>query len=160
VGDDVERRTGKPRTLTLDQILEVFAGEKDRHTTGGPASDTDLRRLEDQIGRRLPATFRTFLIRFGGGLFFHGHEIFGPRRVMIHDIELVPDIVAFRDWLARSRGLSEGLIPFHRARGVVHVLDLRQNDANDRVSSLDGPDQYPDLASFLDTVVLPRRPAP
>jgi hypothetical protein len=159
VGEDVERRTVKPGTLSLDQVLAAFTRDMDRHVTGGSASDTDLRRLEGVIGHRLPNSFRAVLTQLGGGLFFHGHEIFGPQRVMIHDIELVPGIVSVRDWLAHSRGLPEGLIPFHRARGVIHVLDLRLNDANERVSRLDGPDEYPNLATFLETVVLPRRPA-
>lgn len=158
VGEETERRTMKPGTLRLDQILLAFTGEMDRHTTGGPASDRDLRRLEASIGHRLPPSLRAFLLHLGGGLFFNGHEIFGAQRVMIHDIELVPDIISMRDWLARTRDLREGLIPFHRARGVIHVLDLRSNDANERVSCLDGPDDYPNLAGFLETVVLPRRP--
>ena len=160
MGEEVERRTVKPRTLSLDQILAAFAREMDPGTTSGPASESDLRELEELIGHRLPSSFRAFLTHLGGGLFFHGHEIFGHRRVTIHDIEFVPDIISIRDWLARSRGLLEGLIPFHRARGVIHLLDLRCDDANERVSCLDGPDEYPDLASFLETVVLPRRAAP
>jgi hypothetical protein len=160
VGEESERRAAKPATRTMDQIVAAFAREKDRHTTGGPASDDDLRHLEGLLGHRLPTSLRMFLISLGGGLFFHGHEIFGPRRVMIHDIEFVPDIISLRDWLARSRGLPVGLIPLHRARGVIHVLDLRGDEANERVSCLDGPDEYPDFASFLETVVLPRRATP
>jgi hypothetical protein len=159
VDEEVERRTVKPGNLSLDQVLAAFTRDMDRHTTGGPASDSDLKRLEGLIGHRLPPSFRAFLMHLGGGLFFHGHEIFGAQRVMIHDIELVPGIVSVRDWLARNRGLPEGLIPFHRARGAIHVLDARSNDGNERVSRLDGPGEYPDLATFLETVVLPRRPA-
>lgn len=67
-------------------------------------------------------------------------------------------ILSMRAWLARTRGLPEGLIPFQRARGVIHVLDVRSKDENARVSLVDGPEGYPDLASFLE-FGLPQRPA-
>ena len=54
-----------------------------------PASEDDLRRLDEALGRPLPAPLRALLREVGGGLFAGGHEIFGPSRVMIHDIELV-----------------------------------------------------------------------
>jgi hypothetical protein len=88
----------------------------------------------------------------GPGLFYQGHEIFGPHRVMIHDIELVPSLPAI---LARFRQqLPEGSIPFHRGNGVVHVLEARGGEPG-RVVSLPAGSSYSDLSSFLQEVVLP-----
>ena len=93
---------------------------------------------------------------FGGGLYFHGHEIFGPKHVVIHDIELVPDVLTIRRWLsAQGIEVPAGVLPFHRARGVIHLLDARPG-SNERVLTLGGSATFPDLASFLDAIVLPR----
>jgi hypothetical protein len=156
VSEETERRAAKQGTLSLHHVLQAFTRDADRHTTGGPASEADLQRLQSSLGHQLPASLRLFLLHLGGGLFFHGHEIFGPRRVMIHDIELVPDMLSVRDWLSRTRGLPEGLVPFHRARGVIHVLNLKRDDQAESVIRLGGPEEYPSLAAFLETVVLPR----
>ena len=153
--EERERRAPRAATLTLDQILEAFARDQAQHMTGGPASETDLREHERAIGKPLAGSLRAFLSRFGGGLFYHGHEIFGPHRVMIHDIELVPDIMSVRRRLGREgMDLPEGLIPFHRARGLIHFMDLRQG--GDAVLSLPWSAPCHDLPSFLETVVLPR----
>jgi hypothetical protein len=152
-----ERRRPRPGSLKLGQILETFASAEDQHLRGEPASEDELSRLERELRCRLPESLRAFLGRFGGGLFFHGHEIFGPRRVVIHDIELVPDALAMRRRLEASATLPEGAIPFHRARGVVHLVDSRPESGGERVFSIPPAQPYPDLASFLESVVLPRR---
>jgi hypothetical protein len=152
-----ERRAPRPATRTLPEILDAFTRDAADHMTGEPSSERDLLQLERAVGRPLPASLRAFLSRFGGGLFYHGHEIFGPLRVMIHDIELVPDMLSVRRRLAREGVVPpEGLIPFHRARGLVHFMDLRQ--PGDAVLSLPWSTPYPDLGSFLENVVLPRPP--
>lgn len=153
--DEVERRRSRQGTLTLGEILDAFARHQDHHMIGDAASEQELRRVEQALGRALPASFRAFLTRFGGGLFFHGHEVFGPRRVMIHDIELVPDILTMVRRVA-SEGLPAGLVPIHRARGVIHFLDLRPEGGGEQVVSFSGAAAFPNLASFLETVVLPR----
>jgi hypothetical protein len=153
-----ERRRPRPATLRLEDVLDTLAREEGQHLTGGPSTELELAALESALGFPLPADFRAFLLRLGGGLFFNGHEIFGPRRVMRHDIELVPDILSMRRWLARDRpsGVPEGFLPIHRARGVVHLMDARPDRSGESVVSLPAATPYPDLASFLETVVLPR----
>src|SRR5436309_5716006 len=117
--------------------------------TTEPASERDLDLLEETLGRRLPDEFRTLLARLGGGILYERHEVFGARRLMVHDIELVPDLVSFRQRLVRASGgdLCQDFVPFHRADGVVHLLDLRA-DGGAAVMSLDGTRSYPDLACF------------
>jgi hypothetical protein len=140
--------------MTLDDVLEAFERDAVSHTTGGPASEQDLKHLEAALGRPLPPSLRAFLARVGAGLFYQGHEIFGPQRVMIHDIELVPSLPSILARL-RQQDLPEGLIPFHRGNGVFHLLDTRGGDAG-RVVSLPSGSSYSDLSSFLQQVVLPR----
>jgi hypothetical protein len=138
----------------LEAALAALERDAAQHLTAGPADAQELRRMEEQLGVRLPAAFRRFLERFGGGLFYECHEIFGGHRVLIHDIELMPDIVTF------CRGQREGApwrsgeyLPFHRAGSVVHLLDLRDPDVpSPAVRSLDGSVSFPDFVSFLESL--------
>ena len=152
-----ERRAPRRGTLTLVQILDIFDRDRERHMIAGPASDEELARLEAGLGKKLPAPFRALLSRFGGGLFYNGHEIFGPVRAMVHDIELVPDLLSVRQRLIDGGELPEGFIPFHRARGVIHLLDVREEIGTGQIVPLSQAAPHPDLPSFLETVVLPRR---
>ena len=156
-----ERRRARSGARTLDEILEAFVRARDEHIVGTPSTEEELVRLEQAVGGLLPQSFRFFLARLGGGLFFYGHEIFGPRRVMIHDIELVPDLLSARRTLvAQGTPIPDGTIPFHRARGAVHLMQLGSDDGKGQIVSVPPSTPYPDLASFLETVVLPRRAAP
>lgn len=152
-----ERRRPRPGTLGLARVLDVFARDSAQHLTGGATSEDELERFEQRAGIALPASFRAFLTRFGGGLYFHGHEIFGPSQVCIHDIELVPDLLSLRRWLlGQGQEVPPDWLPFHRARGAIHLIDVRPGSL-DRVRALGGSAEFPDLASFLEAVVLPRR---
>jgi hypothetical protein len=160
--NETERRRGRPVTRGLDELLALFERESGAHMTAGPASEDDLRRVEAAIGGSLPADLRAFLARLGGGLYYHGHEIFGPVRVMVHDIEMVPDLVSVRDRLLPDLDAASDVVPFHRARGTFHFFDRRRPG----VFSGDGSRLFADLAAFLETIVMPRdaaasaRPSP
>jgi len=160
--EENERRRPRVAVLTFDEVLEAFEGAREEHILGSPSTEWELGRLEQTLGAPLPASFRVFLERLGGGLFFRGHEIFGPRRVMVHDIELVPDILSMRRTLAaQGSTLPERAIPFHRARGTIHFLRLgggsgAANGAGEIVSLPASEASAPNLESFLETVVMPR----
>ena len=155
--NETERRRTRPGLLTFDQILEVFERTRDEHAVGEPSTEEELARLEQSVGAPLPPSLRVFLTRIGGGLFFHGHEIFGPRRVMIHDIELVPDMLSVRRLLeAQGTKLPDHTIPIHRARGVVHVMRLGPAETAGQIESIPPAALSPNLESFLEIVVLPR----
>jgi hypothetical protein len=104
----------------------------------------------------MPEPLRAFLLRVGGGLFYNGHEIFGPMRCMVHDIELVPDVLSVAHRLREEGSLTQGFIPLHRARGVIHLLDAR-SVVGGAVIPAGGGAAHPDLTAFLEVVVLPRR---
>ena len=146
--------------VTIEQALGALARDGPRHMTTERASERDLVVLEEGLGQRLPEEFRALLVRFGGGIFYERHELFGARRLMIHDIELVPDLLSFRRLLAAEGGAGSerGLVPFHRADGKVHLLDLRRATATPVISA-DGESSYPDLACFLEQVVIPKASA-
>lgn len=143
--------------MTIEEALGVLEKDRERHMTAEPASERELDLVEEALGRRLPEEFRTFLAHLGGGILYERHEVFGARRLMVHDIELVPDLVSFRHRFVESGGdeLTEDMVPFHRADGVVHLLDLR-GGGKAPVVSADGKRSYPDLACFLEQVVLPK----
>lgn len=141
----------------LDVVLDRLEADEQAHSVAGPAGPEDLARLEAALRNPLPREFRELLERFGGGLFYGGHEIFGPLRVMIHDIELVPDLLTMRARLAASaRCLPDHLAPFHRFGQLFHLLDTRRvRREGALVLAADASVGYPDLASFLDAVVVP-----
>ena len=142
--------------MTIKAALGVLERDHHRHMTAEPASERELDLLEETLGRRLPDDFRALLARLGGGILYERHEVFGARRLMVHDIELVPDIASFRRDFVKAGGgeLARDLVPFHRADGIVHLFDLRPS-GGPAVISLDGTRSYPDLARFLEEVVLP-----
>ena len=55
--------------LDLEAALSALERDSAQHFTAGPADAQDLRRTEEQLGMPLPAPFRRFLERIGGGLF-------------------------------------------------------------------------------------------
>jgi hypothetical protein len=140
--------------MTLDEIVERFARDGEYHLTNGPATAAELLALERAVGCPLPGSFRTFLARLGGGLFYAGHEIFGPHRVMVHDIELVPSLLTICSGPGAER-LPVGLVPFHRMGAILHAFDLRGSAGAGRIVAFPYGSTYPELASFLEAEVLP-----
>lgn len=131
----------------------AFTRDPAEHTTGGPASEADLRALELALGMLLPPSYRDFLARFGGGVFFGRHEIFGARHVNVHDIELVPDVVgATKELLGEDPRAGGALLAVHKDGDRVDVLELRGGAVRNLI---DGA-RYPDFARFLAAVVGPR----
>jgi len=144
--------------MAISAILERFREAAAAHTTSGPCAGAELERVEALLGARLPQSFREFLAELGGGIFYQRHEIFGAHRVIIHDIELVPDLVSIARWLEAEQppGYRAGLLPVHRADGDVHVVDLgATGPEREQVAALGGPVVYADFARFLERVVLP-----
>jgi hypothetical protein len=143
-----------PSTVTIEAALQALEQDLARHTTTDRPSELELDALEEALGRKLPEQFRTFLTRLGGGIFYERHEFFGARRLMVHDIELVPDLLSFHRRFAAAGEVAHSFVPFHRADGTVHLLDLRSGGEAPVVSA-DGARSYPDLAHFLQHVVIP-----
>jgi hypothetical protein len=144
--------------MDLDQIMARLESDAAQHMTAGPSDDAELRDLETRIKRKLPAGLRSFLSRLGGGIYYQRHEIFGSRRVMIHDIEMVPDLVAMRSRLAETGDAptQESVFPVHRGGGNLHLIELAEGDGFGRVVRADGGSEYEDFQSFLEAVVLQR----
>lgn len=159
--EETERRQARRGAMTFDQVLDAFAHSKEEHVLGSRSTEAELLRLEEALGSTLPPSFRVFLRRLGGGLFFRGHEIFGTRRVMIHDIELVPDILTVcRTLEAQAVEIPERTIPFHRARGTIHFMPLDGAESAGPIVSIPPAEPCPSFESFLEIVVLPRLATP
>jgi hypothetical protein len=141
---------------TLGDVLRDLERDHAQHITSGPAGEDELQRLEAAVGHPLPESYCALLALLGGGLYYDRHEIFGPHLVLIHDIELVPSLLAMRQRLEKERGHAlAGLLPLHRSGTRIHLIDVRASSG--RVVTMDGPETYPDLAAFLDAVVMPGR---
>jgi hypothetical protein len=148
-------------SLSITEVMDLIERDRPRHCISEPAGPEELDRVAAVLGVRLPSAFRELLARLGGSILYECHELFGPLRLMVNDIELVPDVVSFREHFARTwtSPLPPTLVPFHRADGVVNLLDAREG-AEPAVVSQGGDRSYPDLACFLEQVVLPSRKPP
>jgi hypothetical protein len=144
--------------MTMDEALDILQRDAALHMTQR-CSERELDALEAALGKRLPAEFRALLERVGGGILYDKHEVFGGRRLMVHDIELVPDLLTVRRQLEEARPpWPDHLVPIHRCEGELHLLDLSRGGP---CPVLGGEGRaWPDLAAFLEAVVLPPpRPA-
>jgi SMI1/KNR4 family protein SUKH-1 len=136
----------------LMSVFESLGARADPRMTAR-ASEEDLRRVETAVGGRVPEPLRTFLREVGSGLYEGGHEFFGPTRVMIHDIELVPDMMTMRARLGANAHLDPHLLPFHREGSTVHLV--RTDDAGlGQVVSIPAGETWADVTSFVEQVVL------
>jgi hypothetical protein len=145
---DDRLKIGSDRMNALLARIEEHARD---HMTG-LSTEADLRALESSLGCALPAPYRTLLARTGGGIYYLRHEIFGARRVMIHDIELVPDVFSFRHWLGDA--VPAGWLPVHRCESQIHILKFDGgDDAPVRLLDGSGPG-YKDFATFFESVVM------
>jgi len=137
----------------LEVLLHRFeSGRRDARMTS-PASDEELQRIDEALGRPLPPPLRALLHEVGGGLYEGGHEIFGPSRVMLHDIELVPDILSVRTRLMAEGVLHPHFLPFHRGGATFHLIPTEGPGAG-CVVSLPSGRVYADLPSFIEQVLL------
>ena len=145
------RVTGR---LSLPDVIDLLVRDSGQHLLTGPAHEDDLQGLERSVALPLPESFRTYLGRMGSGILYDRHEIFGPHSLQLHDIEFVPSLPGLLRQLGPS--LPAKLLPFHRGRGRVHAFDLSGGGAEPApVRAVDGSATYPDLAAFLEAVVLP-----
>jgi hypothetical protein len=137
----------------LEALIARCENDRAAHMTGGGNTERELREVEVALGRPLPEELRLFLSRLGGGVFYLSHEIFGARRVMIHDIELVPDLLHFRSWLGPA--VPPHLLPIHRVDGRVHAIELVDGPCAAVVSLSEPGRRYPCFCDFLGRVVAP-----
>jgi hypothetical protein len=137
---------------TLAALLQRFENGADARMTV-IASDEELRRIEEALGCPLPSDLRSLLRQVGGGLYEGGHEIFGPQRLMLHDIELVPDLLTVHARLTAEGALHPHFVPFHREGGTFHLVRTQGAGAG-CVVSLPAGRVYADLASFVEQVLL------
>jgi SMI1/KNR4 family protein SUKH-1 len=143
--------------MTIDDALALLERDAALHLTQR-CSEHELDALEEALGQCLPADFRSLLVRVGGGILYDRHEVFGGRRLIVHDIELVPDLLSMYRLLAESHAnWPAHLVPMHRSQGVLHLLDLSAGAGHASVQAADGR-AWPNLPAFLDAVVLPARP--
>jgi hypothetical protein len=130
------------RTPSPDRIETLIArceADQSLHMTYGPCSEAEVCELEEELGR------------LGPGVYYLKHEIFGARRVMVHDIELLPDLRTFRTQLGEP--VSPDVLPIHRQGEHIYAIDLDADPAPVRPLDGVGP-SYPDFGTFLEAVVL------
>ena len=137
----------------MEEALAALERDRARHLTQ-PCTERDLDVLEQSLGRRLPLDYRALLARVGAGILYDDHEVFGGRRLMVHDIELVPDVLTVARQRAESgRPWPAHLVPFHRRHGRLHLLDV-SDAVSAGVVAEDGR-RWRSLTEFLQDVVLP-----
>jgi len=128
-----------------EALAAAIGTHEAEHLRFGPVPRAEITALEERIGRRLPAALASALATVGNGIFFEKEELFGPRRLMVHDIELLPDMMTVKAGLV---GLPDAWLPFHRCDGALSVVDLSGESFGEVRSWPDGAPQG-DVAEFL-----------
>ena len=133
-------------------VTEDIERHAPEHLRFGPVPHEQIAELEARLGRPLPLELAAMLETVGNGIFFGREELFGPRRLMIHDIELLPDMMSVK---AAARGLPGEWLPFHRCDDVLHVVDLSPESLG-AVYAWPGAAPRGDVGSFLASRLMPR----
>jgi hypothetical protein len=126
-------------------VVEGVERHAPEHLRFGAVPRADIAEFEARIGRPLPPALAAVLETVGNGIFFGKEELLGPRRLMVHDIELVPDMLSVK---SRTPGLPDTWLPFHRRDGALHVVDLGPESFGEVHSWPDGIARG-DVADFL-----------
>lgn len=126
-------------------LIETVERHAPEHLRFGPVPREQITAFEARLGRPLPPALTAVLESVGNGIFFGKEELFGPRRLMVHDIELLPDMLTVK---AQAPGLPEAWLPFHRRDGVLHVVDVSP-EAFGQVHSWPDGAVRGDIADFL-----------
>jgi hypothetical protein len=105
----------------MGHLIETVERHAPEHLRFGAVPREQIMALEACLGRPLPAALTAVLESIGNGIFFGKEELLGPRRLMVHDIELLADMMSVK---AQAPGLPEAWLPFHRCDGVIHAVDL------------------------------------
>ena len=129
----------------MTDIFDSVERHSPEHLRFEPVPREAIAGLEERLGRRLPPELAAMLETVGNGIFFGREELFGPRRLMVHDIELLPDMMTVK---AATPGLPAEWLPFHRCDGALHVVDLRP-EAGGAVFSWPDKVHCGDIGSFL-----------
>jgi cell wall assembly regulator SMI1 len=83
------------------QELERWFEKFDRppaRVFGPPASERELRELEESLGRALPSDYRELMLRLGGQRFVPIDERSGHVAQLIHGLDLLPLALARGEW--------------------------------------------------------------
>ena len=129
----------------MTDIFDSVERHPQEHLRFEPVPREEIAELEARLGRRLPPELAAMLETVGNGIFFGREELFGPRRLMVHDIELLPGMMTVK---AATPGLPEDWLPFHRCDGALHVVDLAP-EAGGAVYSWPDRVHRGDVGSFL-----------
>ena len=135
-----------------DPVHDAVERHSAEHLRFEPVPHEQIAELEARIGQRLPLELAAMLETVGNGIFFGREELFGPRRLMVHDIELLPDMMSVK---AATPGIPGEWLPFHRCDGALHVVDLRP-EALGAVYSWPAAVHQGDVGSFLASRLMPR----
>jgi hypothetical protein len=136
----------------MGPLLAAVKRHAPEHLRFGGVAPAEIGSLEERLGRRLPPALVEVLESLGNGIYFGREELFGPRRLMVHDIELLPDMMSVK---AQAHGLPEPWLPFHRRDGVVHAVDLSPEGYGE-VHAWPGGTACGPVAAFLEGCLTPR----
>ena len=136
----------------MGRLLETVEGHAPEHLRFGPVPREQITAFEARLGRPLPPALTAVLESVGNGIFFGKEELLGPRRLMVHDIELLADMMTVK---AQAPGLPEAWLPFHRCDGVIHAVDLSP-EAFGQVHAWPGGAPCGDIMDFLADRLRPR----
>jgi SMI1/KNR4 family protein SUKH-1 len=135
----------------MGPLIATVERHAPEHLRFGPVPREQITALEAHLKRPLPPALTALLESVGNGIFFGKQELLGPRRLMVHDIELLADMMSVK---AQASGLPEAWLPFHRCDGVMHAVDLSPETFG-QVHSWPGGAPRGDIADFLGDLLTP-----
>ena len=98
-----------------------------------PVSEAELDDVEEELGGRLPPSYRAVLRRFGQGLMYDSESLLG-----VHEIdEGLGDLVEVNRRLREDQGLAPQLLVFHLGSGGLHAFDTQTAGPEHGVVALD-----------------------
>ena len=133
------------------RLFEAVERHAPEHLRFGAVPREQITAFEARLGRSLPPALIAVLESIGNGIFFGKEELLGPRRLMVHDIELLADMMSVK---AQAPGLPEAWLPFHRCDGVMHAVDLSPEGFG-QVHAWPGGAPCGAIAEFLDDRLTP-----
>jgi SMI1/KNR4 family protein SUKH-1 len=136
----------------MGPLIERIERHAPEHLRFGPVPRAQITAFEAILGRTLPSALTAVLESVGNGIFFGKEELLGPRRLMVHDIELLADMTTVK---TQAPGLPEAWLPFHRCEGVMHAVDLSPEGFG-QVHAWPGGAPRGDIADFLADRLRPR----
>lgn len=135
---------------SLDQVFSIFRGNGQNFLFDG-ASKEQIETFEQNLGLKLPLSYKSFLAFTNGAYLYQTEEFFGTENDP-SDNHARASVLSIRE---KVSGLPAYLIPFHRNNVELHCFDTRvEKDGEYQVVKWDSQEKKEELqaATFVEWI--------